>query len=483
MVMNQLPLINKSTTKIWVENLTKQGGRKNWNDETFPAINLSSPNQYIIEYEIRNPDTYMFNVLPRITQKNAIGDWNELPIDFNDSLTYGKIEIDMTLGDVNVSDNWTVKVIPKPEPEPEPDPEPEPEPEPEIHRVYKDGDSALYYLEIISSDNVHTIISDSVDVPEGDYKYRINSLSGYEIVSLQLELSNPPYQNEIIDIEINSGTVNVNGNFNLTKDVTFVCTVKEVSEDDGVIPLFNELYKVDSTILYKLNKELIASEFVGVETPSLSPYIINLLELPFRVNVSEISDSIKVGNVNFTDIIASKITRDLIEIDLGEISIPELNQNSYDYLNTDVYIHLPYSDKINIPLEYAISETISIKYLIDLYNGECNITLRSTKINNVFHNATIKIGRNIPFFHKQTDQILNQQNIQLPINNDLTKAYVEILRNKPVENMFDSLVKDSSVMSDFTGYLVVDDIELLTSANQDDREQIKSILRNGVYIK
>ena len=240
---------------------------------------------------------------------------------------------------------------------------------------------------------------------------------------------------------------------------------------------------MDSTILYKLNRELIASEFVGVETPSLSPYIINLLELPFRVNVSEISDSIKVGNVNFTDIIASKITRDLIEIDLGEISIPELNQNSYDYLNTDVYIHLPYSDKINIPLEYAISETISIKYLIDLYNGECNITLRSTKINNVFHNATIKIGRNIPFFHKQTDQILNQQNIQLPINNDLTKAYVEILRNKPVENMFDSLVKDSSVMSDFTGYLVVDDIELLTSANQDDREQIKSILRNGVYIK
>ena len=359
----------------------------------------------------------------------------------------------------------------------------EPDPEPEIHSVYKDGDSALYYLEIISSDNVHTIISDSVDVPEGDYEYRINSVSGYEIVSLQLELSNPPYQNDIIDVEINSGTVNVEGNFNLNKDLTFICTVKEVSDDEGVIPPFNELYKVDSTILYNLNKKLIASEFVGVETPSLSPYIINLLELPFRVSVSEISDSIKVGNVNFTDIIASKINRDLIEIDLGEITIPELNQNSYDYLNTDVYIHLPYSDKINIPLEYAISETISIKYLIDLYNGECNITLRSTKINNVFHNATIKIGRNIPFFHKQTDQILNQQNIQLPINNDLTKAYIEILRNKPVKNMFDSLVKDSSVMSDFTGYLVVDDIELLTSANQDDREQIKSSLRKGVYIK
>lgn len=477
MAINQITLINKGTTKLWLENLTSQGGRKNWNDETYPAIALKSPNQYIIEYEIRNPDTYMFNVLPRITQKNAIGDWNELPIDFNESLTYGIIQVDMSLGDVDISDKWTVKAIPKPDPEPEPDPEP-------INRtVYKSGDKDLYYLEIISSDNVHTIISDSVDVPEGDYEYRINSLSGYGIVSLQLEYSNPPYQNEIIDIEINSGTVNVEGNFNLNKDLTFICTVKEVSDDEGVIPPFNELYKVDSTILYNLNKQLIASEFVGVETPSLSPYIINLLELPFRVNVSEISDSIKVGNVNFTDIIASKINRDLIEIDLGEITIPELNQNSYDYLNTDIFIHLPYSDKISIPLEYAISETISIKYLVDLYTGECNITLRSTKINNVFHNATIKIGRNIPFFHKQTDQILNQQNIQLPINNDLTKAYVEILRNKPVENMFDSLVKDSSVMSDFTGYLVVDDIELLTSANQDDREQIKSNLRNGVYIK
>ena len=477
MAINQLPLINKSTSNIWVENLTKQGGRKNWNAETYPAIAVSPPNQYIIEFEVKNPDIHMFGTLPRITQKNVSGDWKELPIDFNDTLTYGKIELDMTLGDVDISDNWNVKSIPKPDPEPEPDPEPK------KHRVYKDGDKDLYYLEIISSDNVHSIITDTVDVPEGSYEFRLNSLSGYEVVSLQLEYHNPPYQNTVTDIEINSGTVNVNGNFNLTKDVTFICTVKEISDDEGVIPPFNELYKVDSTILYKLNKELIASEFVGVETPSLSPYIINLLELPFRVNVSEIRDSIKVGNVNFTDIIASKINRDLIEIDLGEIEIPELNQNSYDYLNTDIFIHLPYSDKINIPLEYAISETISIKYLIDLYNGECNITLKSTKINNVFHNATIKIGRNIPFFHKQTDQILNQQNIQLPINNDLTRAYVEILRNKPVENMFDSLVKDSSVMSDFTGYLVVDDIELLTSANQDDREQIKSILRNGVYIK
>lgn len=475
MEINKLPLINKSTSNIWLENLTKQSGRRNWNLEIYPAIALSSPNQYRIEFEVKNPNIHMFGTLPRITQKNAIGDWNELQIDFNDTLTYGIIELDMTLGDVNISENWTVKAIPKPEPEPEP--------EPKKHRVYKLGDKDLYYLEIISSNNVHSIITDTVDVPEGDYEYRINSLNGYEIVSLQLEYSNPPYQNEIIDIEINSGTVNVNGNFNLTKDVTFICTVKEVSEDDGVIPPFNELYKVDSTILYKLNKELIASEFTGDKTPSLSPYIINLLELPFRVNVSEIRDSIKVGNVNFTDIIASKINRDLIEIDLGEITIPELNQNSYDYLNTDIFIHLPYSDKINIPLEYAISETISIKYLIDLYSGECNITLRSTKINNVFHNATIKIGRNIPFFHKQTDQILNQQNIQLPINNDLTKAYIEILRNKPVENMFDSIVKDSSILSDFTGYLVVDDIELLTSANQDDREQIKSILRNGVYIK
>lgn len=374
--------------------------------------------------------------------------------------------------------------IPEPEPDPEPpEVKPDPEPEPEICTVYKSGDKDLYYLEIISSENIHSIITDTVDVPEGSYQFRINSLSGYEIVSLQLEYINTPEQNAITDIEITSGSVNVEGNFNITKDVIFICKVKEVSEDEGVIPPFNELYKVDSTILYNLNKKLIANEFIGVETPSLSPYIINLLELPFKVNVSEISDSVKVGNVNFTDVIANKINRDLIEINLGEITIPELTGNSYDYLNTDVFLHLPYSDKINIPLEYVISETISIKYLIDLYSGECNITLRSTKINNVFHNATIKIGRNIPFFHKQTDQILNQQNIQLPVNNDLTNAYIEILRNKPIGNMFDSLVKDSSNMSDFTGYVVVDDIELITSANQDDREQIKSILRNGVYIK
>lgn len=366
---------------------------------------------------------------------------------------------------------------------PDPDPDPEPDPEPKKRKVYKSGDKDLYYLEIISSDNIHSIITDTVDVPEGSYEYRINSLSGYEIVSLQLEFNNSPESNEIRDIEISSGTVNVEGNFDISRDVYFRCTVQEVSDDEGVVPPFNELYKVDSTILYNLNKKLIANEFMGVEMPSLSPYIINLLELPFRINVTEIQDSIKVGNVNFTDVIANKINRDLVEINLGEINIPELTGNSYDYLNTDVFLHLPYSDKISIPLEYAISETISIKYLIDLYSGECNITLRSTKINNVFHNGTTKIGRNIPFFHKQSDQILNQQSIMLPVNNDLSNAYIEILRNKPVENGFDSLVKDSSILSDFTGYLVVDDIELETSANQNDREEIKNILRNGVYIK
>lgn len=265
---------------------------------------------------------------------------------------------------------------------------------------------------------------------------------------------------------------------------TIVAQPSPPANSDGVTG-FNHLYLLDKTILKSISKERFFAE-EGDNVIDLAQYILNIVELPF-----EIDDSLKGLETPITlgrhllETKAIELLDDEISINLGEIYVPNKYNNVYDYVNTDVYLHLPFSEKIKLDVEYVINETVGIHYIIDLYSGETTINITSTKIGgNIFHSQKIKIGRNIPFIRKSGD-VTGDTTSNNGLNNKIYQPFIEVIRNKPYEldNPFNDDITVKTKLINEKGYVVVDNILLNTNASLDEKNRIIRTLQSGVYIQ
>lgn len=265
---------------------------------------------------------------------------------------------------------------------------------------------------------------------------------------------------------------------------TVVSQPKPPENSDGVLG-FNHLYLVDKTIIKSIGEELSNNSYGG-KLVDLGKYIINVLELPFEIDnsIKGLETSIKIGDY-LSKTKAIELIDDEININLGEIYVPNKYYNVYDYINTDIYLHLPFSEKIKLDVEYVINETVGINYIIDLYNGETTINITSSKVGgNVIHSQKLKIGRNIPFIRKNGD-ILGDNIQNNGLNNKIYKPFIEVIRNKPYEmdNPFNDDVVVKTKLIKENGYVIVDNIMLETDASLEEKDRIITILKGGVYIK
>ena len=283
------------------------------------------------------------------------------------------------------------------------------------------------------------------------------------------------------EIEINS--------INFTIDNSEIQPIEEIhitteKQQNKNILGFNHLYLVDKEILKSLARERFVTG--GASTIDLGTYIINVLELPFKLDDSlkGVENNITLGYVSATTK-AIELTTDEIIIDFGKIHVPAKYNNSYDYMNTEVRLHLPYADTVELDINYVISYDINVKYIIDLYTGDMTINVSSSKINNIVHSETSKIGRDIPFIRKYSNESINSITSKQGLNNGILKPFIEVVRNKPYEqdNIFKNEVITHGELKDFTGLVTVINIILNSSATQDEKNKIISLLINGVFIK
>lgn len=341
-------------------------------------------------------------------------------------------------------------------------------------------------IQIFGSWNYNEIIPLNVDFPiESDgYSFEGVPDEGYLIANIE-GLDSDGFPVDFLRIEDNEivGYKNIDGSTDYTIDITleknFEPPIREVSG-------FNKVYLVTNETLSKLSKErfIAGGGGTGEEKYDLGQFIINTLELPFPVPIDLLGDIEKIilGSTRM-ETETTEILSDSIVLDMGVISVPHKYNNSFDYVDTEIKLHLPYVDSIDIEIEYSIGYDISIQYIIDLYSGENTVNITSSKTGKIIHSKKYKLGRNIPFItsnNRQQGSITDNSGL----NNGVDTAFIEVIRSVPSGlNEFNDKILAQSNLKGVTGYVVIQNIILNTIATMSEKNMILNILKSGVFIR
>jgi hypothetical protein len=343
-----------------------------------------------------------------------------------------------------------------------------------MNKLFVTGDDSqiiAYYMDGIGNItevplNTYNYYNDS----EGDIE--IDAKSGYVLESVLLDGNSMPIENNTCKFHFVFDTLGVN-----EIDVTSSGGNQPPKDVSG----FNYLYLVDRDKLKSLASERFVTDGVDLGT-----YIINLLELPFVVNeeIKGTENPIVLGNT-VANTKAVEIRVDEIQIDLGDIIVPNKYNNSYDFINTETKLHLPFVNTIDLDINYVIGHTINIQYIIDLYYGDMTINIRSSKTNNIIHSESAKIGRNIPFIRKINGDSINSLSTKNGVNNGIFTPFIEVIRNVPYQqnNEFKNEVITHEPLQNIKGYVTVSNMVLNSKATQNEKDSIINLLGKGVYIK
>lgn len=340
-----------------------------------------------------------------------------------------------------------------------------------IHYVYITGElnncTCNYENgEEITDDKIVTITANTGYTLKGVYTYKnldtamTNQFSKNEEQTI-LTIDNVTTWNSY-DIDLNS----------------YYCATKE----SELVSTFVNLYRVTNSEM----KQLAVARFVNSEgaTVDYGEFITQLYVLPFEISRDIIGerDNIILGNydskVESTMLIDSKLY-----INGGLITVPNKYNNVYDYLNTTCTLRLSFFNPIILDVDNVIDKTISIQYIVDLYSGNCTATITSSFTGEIIHSETTNIVTQIPFIQKQSNSIVNQlSNVN---ENLIDNAFIEIVRNIPyyANDIFGKATIVFDTVGSVTGYCEISDIQLITTATNEEKEEIETLLKNGVFIK
>ena len=255
----------------------------------------------------------------------------------------------------------------------------------------------------------------------------------------------------------------------------------------GEVPVetneFTNIYLTSNSELNELSKARYTN--INGELQDLGTFIVSLYKLPFILPseiVVETKTDIMLGN-NKVNVKSNLVNTDRLIIDFGDIVVAEKYHNIYDFINTSCILHLPYFDNIYIDVEYVIGQTINVKYVIDLYSGECSVNIYSSFLGDIMETRQNNIVQSIPFIQSNYNSVVG--GLSNANKNLIEKPFIEVVRNIPYNkssNVFGNNVVEYGKIGDYQGYLQCDKIVLETNATNQEQEEIKNILRNGVFI-
>lgn len=215
-------------------------------------------------------------------------------------------------------------------------------------------------------------------------------------------------------------------------------------------------------------------------------YILGLISLPFKIDDSLImgEKNIPLGNRQLTTL-APELNTDLIRFNIGDIEVPKTFNNFLDYYKTTVLLHIPKTPPIELDSDFVIGHSINIEYIVDCYNGNAQVNIRSSKTGEIFKATTVDIGINVPYIGSTISPNVENVNIVKGGENDVTIPFIEIFRYEAinVDGEFNTPIKDYGLIGDNSGYIKVDDINIVSKATNTEKSVIYSALKSGVIIK
>lgn len=343
-----------------------------------------------------------------------------------------------------------------------------------IIKVFGEGFTIRLTDEIGQDVGVLTIGENNVT--EGTYDAEILLNEGYTFINGYM-VDGLGNQENIVGVNFTLHVQNYG-----VEEIHVITEYHEVTPPTPNVTGFNHLYLVDKNILKSLASERFATG--GTSTIDLGTFIINVLELPFKLDDSlkGVESNIVLGHT-LANTKAVELLNDELIIDFGTIHVPNKFNNSYDYMNTEIRLHVPFSNVINLDVNYVVGYDVNVKYIVDLYTGDGTINVSSSKINKVIHSETVKIGRNIPFTRHNND-VVNNISSKNVVNNEILTPYIEVIRNIPYyDDVFTNEVVTYGQLNNVKGYVTVNNIILNSIATQQEKNEIVNLLRNGVYIK
>lgn len=306
-----------------------------------------------------------------------------------------------------------------------------------------------------------------------------------------------PYSSIYFKLQGQSGGISYKG-FNVSDDgktasltftkekyARYISLITGTSQKTEVIGT-NNVYSITPAILTELNNKRFVIEGNPPQLVDYGQYILSVLQLPFTLDSSLIlePENIQLANINI-GVAAPVVNTDILTVDLGSITIVGENQNMLDYANTAAILYLPYCQPVNIDLEHVIDQTISIVYNVDCYTGIANVLISSTSTNDVIINQNVDLGISIPMANNRTTKAVDNSNISVGGDNGIKTPFITIVRNESVlkDGFFTIPVIDESDLSSASGYIRVEDVNLIGDTMLTEKESIISKLKSGVIVK
>lgn len=322
--------------------------------------------------------------------------------------------------------------------------------------------------------------------PVGDHVILITALDGSEIPNVVNVPAGPGYDPRTFIKE--TGSENwVFGSYKysqISSGTNFEITVTAIGGSSTVSPS-NKIHWVtpdDIKTLYTKDLYTIISGGQNNVEVSAVEYIIQLMKFPFEVPVDSIGDNLDITLGSYpTNINTPLINTDIIPIDFGSIVVPA-PENSLDYESVKYFLQVPKVEgEIELDVSDISGETISIKGLFDVYNGDLTINVYNSNPE-PFLSVKKGLGREIPIINRK-EKVIGSLGAQIGNDNELLKARIVKEYPEIITGEQNNLIDLSGDLTGLSGYVEVYKIQMDFKAIGQDKQEIETILNQGVYIR
>lgn len=211
----------------------------------------------------------------------------------------------------------------------------------------------------------------------------------------------------------------------------------------------------------------------------LQDFILGFVWIPYQVpdDFLGVETPITVGGY-LTNGSGLRVLNDLVEIDLGVISMPDA-KNSIDLIESKCILKIPYSDaEIELNPSDIFNNSINIKVIVEVYTGKGTVNIYKNDKLLPFQSENISIGRNIPISFSSarvSDSTINTT------FSKINRATIEVLTPELLsENS--SYVYIDGTLGDFKGLVSGEDVRLDIPTSSGEILEIRRLLADGVFI-
>ena len=220
-------------------------------------------------------------------------------------------------------------------------------------------------------------------------------------------------------------------------------------------------------------------------TIDLSKYIIKVYKTYVDFEVDKNQSDVILGSID-SNVLSDVILKHPV-IDCGTVTLTEEQENVLDYSPfAKLEIYLPFIGTKELDIDVIRGKEIQLIYKVNVMSGKCLAVLQYNDIPLYQFDGTI--GEDIPFA-TNTDSV-DFGSIRAGSDNPLSMgtnyAYYILTTNKGYapDKDIDGLAQyESGVIGDYRGYVRINNVELETSATDDEKKKIENLLKVGVIIE